>query len=146
MARTITPFLWFEKDALEAAKFYVKIFKRSKILKSGPQTVTFRLDGQEFIALNGGPYYKINEAVSFFIACRTQKEIDHYWKKLSAGGTILQCGWVTDRYGVTWQVIPDILGKLLGDRNREKAARAHQAMMQMKKLDIAALRKAHAGK
>ena len=146
MARTITPFLWFEKDALDAAKFYVKIFKRSKILESNPQTVTFQLDGQEFIALNGGPYYKINEAVSFFITCKTQQEIDNYWKKLTPGGTILQCGWVTDKFGVTWQIIPEVLGKLLGDKNPQKAARAHQAMMTMKKLNIATLKKAHAGK
>ena len=146
MVRTITPFLWFEKNALEAAKFYVKIFKRSKILESNPQTVTFQLDGQEFIALNGGPYYKINEAVSFFITCKTQKEIDNYWKKLTPGGTILQCGWVTDKFGVTWQIIPEVLGKLLGDKNPQKAAGAHQAMMKMKKLNIAKLEKAHAGK
>ena len=142
----ITPFLWFDNQAEEAAKFYTRVFKNSRILNANPMTVTFVLDGVEFMALNGGPHHKFTEAVSFFVHCKTQKEIDGLWKKLTAeGGQESQCGWLLDKYGVSWQIIPDDLGKLLGDKDRTKANRVIQAMLQMKKIDIAGLKKAYKG-
>ncbi len=150
----ITPFLWFDAQAEEAANFYVSIFKNSKIISvsrygdAGPgpkgtaMTVAFQLDGQEFIALNGGPHFKFTEAISFSVACETQEEVDFFWTRLSAGGQESQCGWLKDKYGLSWQINPTILGKLLGDPDPAKAKKAMQAMLKMKKIDIAALRQA----
>jgi predicted 3-demethylubiquinone-9 3-methyltransferase (glyoxalase superfamily) len=150
----ITPFLWFNNNAEEAAKFYVSIFKKSKIVSTtrygdagpGPKgsvmSVVFQLEGQSFYALNGGPLYSFTPAISLFVSCKTQKEVDTLWKKLSEGGQEQPCGWVTDKFGLSWQVIPDVLGTLLGDKDRAKAGRAMQAMLKMKKIDIAALKAA----
>jgi predicted 3-demethylubiquinone-9 3-methyltransferase (glyoxalase superfamily) len=152
---TIRPFLWFDTQAEEAAKFYVSIFKNSKILstarygEAGPgpagsvMTVEFELDGQRFIALNGGPQFKFTEAISFSIDCTTQSEVDDYWKRLSAGGEEGPCGWLKDKFGLSWQVNPAILGKLLADKDRTKANRVMQAMLKMKKIDIKALQEAY---
>ena len=145
MSQKVTPFLWFDDQAEEAAKFYTSIFPDSEILESGAPFAIFRLDGTEYIAFNGGPNYKFTPAISLFIHCETQDEIDYYWEKLSAGGRIVQCGWVTDKFGLSWQVVPSILRELLDDPDQEKADRTMQAMLQMKKLDFAALKKAHAG-
>jgi predicted 3-demethylubiquinone-9 3-methyltransferase (glyoxalase superfamily) len=155
----ITPFLWFDKEAEEAAKFYCSIFPNSRITKivrngeagPGPKgsvlTVEFLLNGQEFVALNGGPDFKFTEAISFTINCSTQAQVDRYWKKLTAdGGKEVQCGWLKDKYGLFWQVTPTILIKMISDPNPEKANRAMRAMMDMVKIDIAALKKAVAGK
>lgn len=151
----ITPFLWFDGNAEEAMNLYTSIFPRSKVKdvsrygEGGPgpkgslMSATFELEGQEFMALNGGPHYKFSPAVSFFVKCETQREIDEYWEKLSAGGETLQCGWLKDRFGLTWQIIPTILGDLLQDKDPKKAQGAMKAMLQMIKLDIAALQKAH---
>jgi predicted 3-demethylubiquinone-9 3-methyltransferase (glyoxalase superfamily) len=153
--KKITPFLWFDTQAEEAAEFYVSIFKHSKIAsvsrygEAGPgpagsvMTVEFELDGQRFIALNGGPQFKFTEAISFSIACETQSEVDDYWKKLSAGGEEGPCGWLKDKYGLSWQVNPTILGKMLGDKDRTKANRVMQAMLKMKKIDIKGLQLAY---
>jgi len=153
----IGPFLWFDSNAEEAANFYVSIFKDSKILKiarygeAGPgpagsvMVVNFQIEGQDFIALNGGPLFKFTEAISFVINCQTQEEVDHYWNKLTAGGgQESQCGWLKDKYGLSWQVTPTILGELLADKDQKKAQRVMQAMLQMKKIDIAALKRAAA--
>ncbi len=153
----ISPFLWFDSNAEEAANFYVSIFKDSKILKiarygeAGPgpagsvMVVNFQIEGQDFIALNGGPLFKFTEAISFVINCQTQEEVDHYWNKLTAGGgQESQCGWLKDKYGLSWQVTPTILGELLADKDQKKAQRVMQAMLQMKKIDIAALKRAAA--
>jgi predicted 3-demethylubiquinone-9 3-methyltransferase (glyoxalase superfamily) len=153
----ITPFLWFDNQAEEAANLYVSIFPNSKIVKTvrygaggpGPagsvMTVQFELDRLPVVALNGGPVYKLTEAFSFTVSCESQQEVDKYWDRLSAGGTELRCGWLNDKFGLTWQIVPTILPELLGDPNRGRAGRAMQAMMSMKKLDIAALQKAAAG-
>ena len=150
----ITPFLWFDTQAEEAAKFYASIFPNSKILKTarygeagpGPKgsvmTVEFELDGQRMIALNGGPHFKFTEAISLSVDCKDQKEVDHYWTKLSQGGQESQCGWLKDRYGLSWQVNPAILGQLLAGPDAKKAKRVMEAMLKMKKLDIAALKAA----
>jgi len=155
--RPISPFLWFDTQAEDAAKHYVSIFSNSKILKvsrygdagPGPKgsvlTVTFELDGQRFTALNGGPRFKFTEAISFVIDCKTQEEVDHFWSKLSAGGEESQCGWLKDKFGLSWQVIPTVLGELITDPDPAKSKRAMEAMLKMKKIDIAALRKAHDG-
>ena len=153
----ISPFLWFDSNAEEAANFYVSIFEDSKILKiarygeAGPgpagsvMVVNFQIEGQDFIALNGGPLFKFTEAISFVISCQTQEEVDHYWNKLTAdGGQESQCGWLKDKYGLSWQVTPTILGELLADKDQKKAQRVMQAMLQMKKMDIAALQRAAA--
>jgi predicted 3-demethylubiquinone-9 3-methyltransferase (glyoxalase superfamily) len=153
------PFLWFDTQAEEAAKFYVSIFKNSRIKSiarygdAGPgpkgsvMTVSFVLDGLPFTALNGGPQFKFNEAVSFSVDCKTQREVDTYWRKLTAdGGEEGPCGWLKDKFGLSWQVNPTILGKLLADKDPVKARRAMQAMLTMKKIDIKALKQAHAGK
>jgi predicted 3-demethylubiquinone-9 3-methyltransferase (glyoxalase superfamily) len=138
----ISPFLWFESNAAEAVSFYLGIFKNSRRLseQAGPQgtvlTIGFELDGQPFTALNGGPVYKFNEAVSFLIRCDNQEDVDYYWSKLTAGGTEIQCGWLKDKFGVTWQVVPARIAEYI------KSPKAMQAMMQMKKLDIAALERA----
>ena len=151
----ITPFLWFDTRAEEAANFYVSIFKNSKILKitrygeAGPgptgsvMTVHFELDGQEFIALNGGPQFKFSEAISFSVNCETQQEVDEFWEKLSAGGEEGPCGWLKDKYGLSWQINPRALGEMLSDPDPGKSKRVMEAMLQMKKIDIAGLKKAY---
>jgi predicted 3-demethylubiquinone-9 3-methyltransferase (glyoxalase superfamily) len=139
----ITPFLWFENQAREAADFYGSIFKNSRIINSNPMVVTFELEGQKFMALNGGPQFKFTEAISLFVDCETQEEVDYYWEKLTAGGQESQCGWLKDKYGLSWQIVPSILGKLIGDKDPKKANNALQAMLQMKKIDIAKLKEAH---
>jgi len=141
----ITPFLWFDDRLREAIDFYTRIFENSQIenISSGPDgsvfAATFELAGQRFMALNGGPALTFTEAVSFFVNCETQAEVDYYWAALSAGGSVQQCGWLKDQFGLSWQIVPGILGELLGSRDREKATRAHAAMLQMRKLDIAKL-------
>jgi len=139
----IVPFLWFDGKAEEAAKFYVAIFKNSKLLNVTPMSVTFQLEGQQFYALNGGPQYKFTPAISLFVNCETQAEVDDLWKKLSASGSDEQCGWLKDKYGLSWQIIPTVLGKLLGDKNPKKANAALQAMLKMKKIDIKGLQQAY---
>jgi predicted 3-demethylubiquinone-9 3-methyltransferase (glyoxalase superfamily) len=155
----ITPFLWFDNNAEEAMTFYTSVFRNSKIGKvtlfpegsPGPTgTVmvgTFQIEGQEFIALNGGPAFKFTEAISFSVNCETQDEVDEYWTKLTAdGGKEVQCGWLKDKFGLSWQIVPTTLTKLLGDPDRKKAARVMQAMLEMKKIDIKGLERAYAGK
>ena len=151
----ISPFLWFDGNAEEAVNFYVSIFKDSKILnlsrygEAGPgpkgtvMSATFQLHGQEFIALNGGPHFKFTPAISFFVHCQTQEEVDELWEKLSAGGRKDRCGWLTDRYGLSWQIIPDVLGKMLNDPDREKSNRVMNAMLQMQKIEIKKLEQAY---
>jgi len=153
----ITPFLWFDHQAEEAANLYVSLFPESKITsvshygagmplpKGTVMSVTFLLAGQEFTALNGGPVFHFTEAVSFFVHCETQEEIDRLWERLGDGGEPGQCGWLRDRYGLSWQIVPNVLGELMGDPDSEKATRTTQAMLKMGKLDIAELRRAHAG-
>jgi predicted 3-demethylubiquinone-9 3-methyltransferase (glyoxalase superfamily) len=148
----ITTFLWFDGQAEEAMTFYVSLFKNSRIVSTTPGpdgkmlTGTFELDGQRFMALNGGPKYKFTEAVSLFVNCETQAEVDDLWRKLTAdGGAESMCGWLKDKYGLSWQIIPTALGRLLGDRDRAKAGRAMQAMLQMRKIDIAKLQRAFDG-
>src|SRR5216117_4383661 len=150
----ITPFLWFEGRAEEAMNFYVAIFKNSKVgsvvrygdAGPGPKgtlmIVTFQLAGQEFTALNGGPRFKFTEAISFVVNCDSQKEVDDMWTKLSAGGAPGQCGWLKDKFGLSWQIVPRVMIELLQDKDPEKSQRAMQAMMQMTKIDIAALQRA----
>jgi predicted 3-demethylubiquinone-9 3-methyltransferase (glyoxalase superfamily) len=154
----ITPFLWFDNQAEEAVKFYTSIFKKSKVLKvtryseaaakaSGrPKdsvlTIEFQIEGQRFVALNGGPAFKFNESVSFVVNCKTQAELDRFWKKLSAGGKESQCGWLKDKYGLSWQIVPSTLGEILSSKDPAKAERVMKAILQMKKLDIKALRNA----
>ncbi len=145
----ITPFLWFDHQAEEAANFYASIFKNSKILNVSPGpngvafTVNFILEGQEFIALNAGPVFKFNEAVSFFVDCKTQEEVDELWAKLSAGGEEGQCAWVKDKFGLWWQIVPSVLGELLGDPDPVKSQRVMDAMLKMKKIIIADLKQAY---
>jgi len=151
----ITPFLWFNDQAEEAMNFYISIFKNSKVGRitrygeAGPgpkgtvMSATFQLDGQEFYALNGGPLFTFTPAISFFVNCETQQEVDELWEKLSEGGRKDRCGWLVDKYGVSWQIIPSVLGKLLGDKDAVKAKRVMQAMLQMNKLDIAKLQQAY---
>ncbi|MBL0355388.1 MAG: VOC family protein [Chitinophagaceae bacterium] len=145
----ITPFLWFDGKAEEAAQFYTSIFKNSRITSTMPgpggkaMGVNFVLDGQEFIALNGGPMFKFTEAISLFISCETQEEIDYMWNNLSSdGGEESMCGWLKDKYGLSWQVVPPVLSELFSDKDRAKADRAMQAMLKMKKIDIAKLKAA----
>ena len=148
--KKITPFLWFDTQAEEAMNFYVSIFKNSRVLSvtSGPngmaQSVNFELEGQEFMALNAGPQFKFNEAISFFVSCKTQAEVDELWEKLTAdGGEEGRCGWLKDKYGLSWQIIPTALGELLGDPDPEKAGRALKAMLKMNKIDIQGLRQSY---
>jgi predicted 3-demethylubiquinone-9 3-methyltransferase (glyoxalase superfamily) len=143
--KRITPFLWYDGKALEAAKFYCKIFKKSKVLSSSPMSVTFELDGQLFYALNGGPSFKFNPAVSFFITCKGQKEVDYYWDRLLKGGQPSRCGWLTDQFGLSWQVVPEALGECLGGKDKIGAQRAMEAMMHMVKLDAKKLKAAYKG-
>jgi predicted 3-demethylubiquinone-9 3-methyltransferase (glyoxalase superfamily) len=153
----ITPFLWFDNQAEEAMHFYVSIFKNSKVgnvtrygdagpgPKGSVMLATFQLEGQQFMALNGGPMFKFTEAISLFVDCETQEEVDDLWDKLSAGGNPGQCGWLKDKFGMSWQIIPKALGELLGDKDPAKASRAMKAMLQMTKIDTAALKRAHDG-
>jgi len=154
----ITPFLWFDGKAEEAAKFYTSIFKNSKIGSvsrygeggPGPKgavlSATFELDGQEFIALNGGPQFTFSPAISFFVNCETQEELDEIWEKLCEGGKKNRCGWLQDKFGVSWQVIPTALGKLMSDPDPEKSGRVMKAMLQMEKIDIRGLQQAYENK
>jgi predicted 3-demethylubiquinone-9 3-methyltransferase (glyoxalase superfamily) len=148
---TITPFLWFDTQAEEAMHFYASIFERSRVLSVSRahervMSVTFELEGQKLMALNAGPHHTFNEAVSFFVGCETQEEIDRLWDKLSAdGGSPGRCGWLKDKFGLSWQVIPNALGPMLSDRDPGKAKRTLDAMLQMDKLDLAKLRAAHSG-
>lgn len=139
MNQSIYPCLWLDGKAKDVADFYCDIFPQSKVNSVNPMVVIFELNGNKFMALNGGPEYKFNEAVSFVVNCETQEEIDHYWEKLTDGGTEGKCGWLKDKFGVSWQVVPSILGKLMNDP--EKAPKVMYAFMQMKKFDIATLLK-----
>ena len=147
----ITPFLWYNDNAEEAANFYISVFKNGKILTRMPgpggkvMGLSFELEGQQFQALNGGPHFKFTEAISLFVNCERQEEIDDKWEKLSAGGEKSRCGWLKDKYGLSWQIVPPILGKYLGDKDPQKAQRVMQAMMQMTKIVIADLEKAYRG-
>jgi len=154
----ITPFLWFDTQAEQAANFYVSIFKNSKIgkisrygdgapmPKGTVMVVTFQLDGQEFMALNGGPQFKFSPAISFMVNCETQPEIDDLWERLSAGGKKNRCGWLDDKFGVSWQVVPTAMGKLMSDPDQNKTKRVVQAMLQMDKLDLNRLQQAFDGR
>jgi predicted 3-demethylubiquinone-9 3-methyltransferase (glyoxalase superfamily) len=146
----ISPFLWFDGQAEEAMNFYTAVFKNSKVGRvtrsgnAGPVTsATFELEGQEFLALNGGPAFKFSPAISFFVKCETQQEVDELWERLGEGGQPQRCGWLTDKFGVSWQIVPNILGKLLADPDPRRAQRVMEAMMKMVKLDIALLKQAH---
>ena len=151
----ITPFFWFDHQAEEAANFYASIFPDSKVIKvvrygeAGPgpagsaMTVEFELQGQKFVGLNGGPHFKFTEAISFVVNCETQEEVDRYWEKLSAGGSEVQCGWLKDQFGLSWQIVPTALPKLLSDPDPVKAGRVMKAMMTMKKIDIRGLEQAY---
>ena len=150
--KKITPFLWFDTQAEEAMNFYVSIFKNSRVLGLTPgpdgraMSVNFELDGQEFIGLNAGPQFKFNESISFLVDCQTQAEVDELWEKLTAdGGEESRCGWLKDKYGLSWQIIPRALGEMLSNPDREKAGRAMQAMLQMNKIDIEEMRRAFEG-
>ena len=151
----ITPFLWFDGKAEEAMNFYTSIFKNAKVGsitrygEAGPgpkgsvMSATFELEGQQFFALNGGPQFKFTPAISFFVNCTTQEEVDRYWEALSAGGEKLQCGWLTDKFGLSWQIVPTALGEMLSDKDAAKASRVMQAMLNMTKLDIKGLKLAY---
>ena len=143
---TVTPFLWFESNMQQAVNFYLSVFKESRLISMNPMSATFEVQGQQLMALNAGPHHKFNEAISLFVACDDQAEVDYYWNKLSVGGAEQQCGWIKDQFGLSWQVIPRALGQMLGDTDRNKANRVMQAMLKMKKLDIAELKRAAAGK
>ncbi|SRR5713226_9692166 len=158
----ITPFLWFDNRAEEAVNFYVSIFSNSRIggiaryeeeaakaagrPKGSVMTVQFELNGQEFLALSGGPLFKFTEAISFVVNCETQEEVDHFWQNLSAGGQQVECGWLKDQFGVSWQVVPTVLGEMLQDKAPDKSQRVMAAMLKMKKINIEALRKAYEGR
>jgi len=155
----ITPFLWFDDKAEEAVNAYISIFPNSKIdsvarygeegaaatgrPKGSVMTVNFQLDGQAFIALNGGPHFKFTEAISFTVNCKTQEEVDAFWEKLSAGGEKGRCGWLKDKYGLSWQIVPTVLGELMADKDPKKSSKVMEAMLKMDKLDIKALKQAH---
>ena len=153
----ITPFLWFDSNAEEAANFYTSIFKHSKILnvarygdagpgpKGSAMTVTFELEGQQFIALNGGPHYTFSPAISLFVNCETQAEVDELWNQLTAGGKDVQCGWLQDKFGLSWQIIPKQLMELMSDKDPAKSQRVFKAMLQMIKIDIEGLQRAYRG-
>ncbi len=147
----ITPFLWFDNKAEEAAEFYVSIFKSAKVLNVSRMqgkvlTVTFEIEGQRFMALNGGPLFPFTEAFSMFVSCETQEEVDNYWNRLLEGGTPSRCGWLKDKFGLSWQIIPTALMQLMGDPDPKKSNAVFQAMMKMDKIVIADLQKAHEGK
>jgi predicted 3-demethylubiquinone-9 3-methyltransferase (glyoxalase superfamily) len=148
---TITPFLWFDTQAEEAMNFYASIFERSKVIsvnraQGRVMSVQFELEGQRFMALNAGPHFKFNEAISFFVGCETQPEIDALWAKLTEdGGAPSQCGWLKDKFGLSWQIVPNTLGRMLGDKDPAKSQRVMQAMLQMKKLDLKQLELAYDG-
>ena len=151
----ITPFLWFDHQAEEAATFYTSIFTNSKVetvtrygdVGPGPKgsvmTIAFELDGQKFVALNGGPQYQFNPAISFVVNCEGQEEVDHYWEKLTSGGKEIQCGWLVDKYGVSWQIVPKALVEMLRDKDAARSQRVMKAMFQMKKIDIAGIEQAY---
>jgi len=155
----ITPFLWFNDNAEEAMNFYTSIFKNSKIgsvarydeagaaasgrPKGSVMTATFKLEGQEFVALNGGPHFKFTEAISFSVDCKNQEEVDYFWEKLSEGGEEGPCGWLKDKFGLSWQIVPTVLSELLGDKDAKKSQRVMKAMLQMKKIDIKTLKQAY---
>jgi predicted 3-demethylubiquinone-9 3-methyltransferase (glyoxalase superfamily) len=153
--QTISPFLWFDHQAEAAANFYVSVFKNSKIVnitrygEAGPgpnggvMTVDFELDGEEFTALNGGPHFKFTEAISFSVNCKTQEEVDSFWEALSDGGEQGPCGWLKDKFGLSWQINPTVLGEMLSDPDSRKSKRVMEAMLKMKKIDIAGLKKAY---
>jgi predicted 3-demethylubiquinone-9 3-methyltransferase (glyoxalase superfamily) len=153
----ITPFLWFDGKAEEAANYYVSIFKNSKLgrvsrygegapaPKGTVMSVTFELEGQQFMALNGGPLFQFTPAISFYVDCRSQQEVDELWEKLSAGGEKSRCGWLKDKFGVSWQIIPTELGQYLSDKDPARAKRVMQAMLQMDKIDIQGLKRAYEG-
>ncbi len=157
--KTITPCLWFDNQAQAAAKFYVSIFKNSKIRdiarydeegakvsgrpKGTVMTVTFELDGQKFMALNGGPVFQFSPAISFMVPCKTQEEVDELWKKLSQGGETQQCGWLKDKYGVSWQIVPTVLEEMMRDKDAKKSERVMNALLKMEKLDIKTLQQAY---
>jgi predicted 3-demethylubiquinone-9 3-methyltransferase (glyoxalase superfamily) len=159
ITQKITPFLWFDDEAEEAAKFYTSIFKNSKVgditrydeeaakptgrPAGSVMTVAFQLEGQEFVALNGGPIFKFTEAVSFVVNCATQEEVDYFWSKLSAGGEESHCGWLKDKFGLSWQVVPTVLIEMLADKDAAKAKRVMKAMLEMDKIDIPVLKKAY---
>ena len=148
---TITPFLWFDTQAEEAMTFYASIFSRSKVIsvnraQGKVMSVQFELEGQAFMALNAGPHFKFNEAISFFVACETQQEIDELWARLTAdGGAPSRCGWLKDKFGLSWQIVPNALGRMLGDTDAAKSARVMNAMLKMDKLDLEQLRQAYEG-
>jgi predicted 3-demethylubiquinone-9 3-methyltransferase (glyoxalase superfamily) len=157
----ITPCLWFDDNGEEAVNFYLSIFKDSRITavsrygeagakvagkpKGSVMTITFEIEGQPFVALNGGPLFKFTPAISFMVNCNTQEEIDHLWDKLSAGGRLEQCGWLQDKFGVSWQIVPAAMAEMMQDKNPEKSGRMFAALLQMQKLDIAALKRAYEG-
>jgi len=155
MMQKITPFLWFDNQAEEAVSLYTSVFKNSKVLsitrygEAGPapagtvMTVTFELEGQEFMALNGGPEFTFSPAISFFVNCETQQEVDELWEKLSEGGEKGQCGWIRDKYGVSWQIVPRALGEMLQDKDAEKSKRVMEALLKMSKIDIRTLKQAY---
>jgi predicted 3-demethylubiquinone-9 3-methyltransferase (glyoxalase superfamily) len=157
MQQKITPFLWFNDNAEEAMNYYLSIFKNSKVLSinrfgdAGPgpsgsvMTATFELEGQQFTALNGGPEFGFTEAISFFVNCETQQEVDELWDRLCAGGEPSMCGWLKDKFGLSWQIIPKALGEMLGDKDPAKAGRAMKAMLQMQKIDVKKLKEAYDG-
>ena len=142
---SITPFLWFDDQAHQAAKYYCSVFKGSKIIAKDAMSATLRLMGRDYVLFNGGPHYKLTPAMSLFVSVKTQKELDTYWNKLLKGGEPSRCGWLVDRFGVSWQVVPTVLQELLGDPDYERSGRAMQAMLGMVKLDIAALKAAADG-
>jgi predicted 3-demethylubiquinone-9 3-methyltransferase (glyoxalase superfamily) len=160
-AQKITAFLWFDSQAEEAVKFYIHIFKKSRVLgitrynevgsrasgrpEGSVMTIAFQIEGQNFTALNGGPVFKFSPAVSFVVSCENQKEIDHFWERLSKGGKTNQCGWLDDKYGVTWQIVPTVLAKMLQDKDKKKVGRVTEAFLKMKKFDIATLKQAYKG-
>jgi predicted 3-demethylubiquinone-9 3-methyltransferase (glyoxalase superfamily) len=154
----ITTFLWFDDKAEEAMNFYLSVFKNSKVVSvsrygdAGPgpkgsvMVATFQLDGQEFMALNGGPHFKFTEAISLLVNCETQEEVDRFWEKLSDGGEKSQCGWLKDKYGLSWQIVPTVLGEMMQDKDPEKTKRVMEAMLQMDKIDIDTLKRAYLNK
>jgi predicted 3-demethylubiquinone-9 3-methyltransferase (glyoxalase superfamily) len=141
--KKIRPFIWFDDQAEEAAKFYTSIFKNSKILNVNERFATFELEGQEIMALNGGPHFQLTPAFSFFVDCKTQQEVDDLWERLSAGGKKSQCGWLTDKFGLSWQIIPTALGELMGDDDENKSSAVMKAMLEMDKIDIKGLQEAY---